>query len=240
MPMPPPDWSRSAADDRRARTSGLIEAVLPSPVASAETRRLRGDHPLYGEESRLVERAGEKRRREFATGRECAREAMAALGVTSAAVPGGDHGEPLWPAGLVGSITHCEGYCACALARAAEVAGIGIDAEPNLPLPAGVDLPSIASTSECQGVAALQRAQPEVRWDKLLFSAKESVYKAWSGLSGERWLDFDHAAVSFDATSGTFVAEVLVATSAGTGRPISAIAGRWASDGQVLVTAAFI
>jgi 4'-phosphopantetheinyl transferase EntD len=238
--MPPPDWSRSAADARRARASGLIEAILPSCVASAETRRLCGDHPLHWDESRLVDHAGEKRRREFAAGRKCARNAMAALGVTLAALPGGAHGEPLWPAGLVGSLTHCEGYCACAVARAGEIVAIGIDAEPNLPLPPGVELASIASPSECQGVAALQRAHSEVRWDKLLFSAKESVYKAWSGLSGERWLDFDHAAVTFDAPSRTFVAEVLVSTSAGTGHPLSAIAGSWASDGHVLVTAAVI
>ncbi len=218
----------------------MIEAILPSLVACAETRRLRGDHPLYGEESRLVERAGEKRRRDFATGRNCAREAMGALGVGAAAIPGGAHGQPLWPAGLVGSITHCEGYCACALARAGEVAAIGIDAEPNRPLPGGVELASIASPSECRAVAALQRVHPQIRWDKLLFSAKESVYKAWSAACDERWLDFDQAAVSFDAAARTFVADLLVATSAAGGRPLSAIAGRWASDGNLLVTAAVI
>lgn len=238
--MPPPDWSRSADDGLRAPAPGLMEAVLPARVASAETRRLRGDHPLRGEEARLVERAGEKRRRELATGRSCAHEAMAALGVAAAAVPGGAHGEPLWPAGLVGSITHCEGYCASAVARAGEFAAVGIDAEPNRPLPDGVELASIASAAECRRVAALRRAQPEIRWDKLLFSAKESVYKAWSALSGERWLDFDHAAVSFDAAARTFVAELLVSTAAGDGSPLAAVSGRWASDGAVLVTAAVV
>jgi 4'-phosphopantetheinyl transferase EntD len=218
----------------------MIEAVLPAGVAAVDTRRLRADHPLYEDESRLVERAGEKRRREFATGRKCAHDAMAALGVTSTAVPSAAHGEPVWPAGLVGSITHCEGYCASAVARAGEIVGLGIDAEPNQPLPAGVGLATIASARERLRVTALERARPGIRWDKLLFSAKESVYKAWSALSGERWLDFDHAAITFDATARTFVADLLVPTSAGFGRPLSAVEGRWASDGEVLVTAAVI
>lgn len=218
----------------------MIEAVLPEGVASADTRRLRDDHPLHADESRQLARAGEKRRREFATGRKCAHEAMAALGVDDAAVPSAAHGEPIWPAGLVGSITHCEGYCAGAVARAGEIVGIGIDAEPNRPLPAGVGLATIASPSERLRVAALERARPGVCWDKLLFSAKESVYKAWSPLSGERWLDFEHAAVAFDPAARTFVAELLVPTSAGAGRPLSAVSGRWASDGEVLVTAAVI
>ena len=176
----------------------MIEAVLPAGVAAVETRRLRADHPLYEDESRLVERAGEKRRREFATGRKCAHDAMAALGVTSAAVPSAAHGEPVWPVGLVGSITHCEGYCASAVARAGEIVGLGIDAETE-PAAAGRGRAGDdRSASERLRVTALERARPGIRWDKLLFSAKESVYKAWSALSGERWLDFDHAAITFD------------------------------------------
>ncbi len=42
---------------------------------------------------------------------------------------------PQWPAGVVGSMTHCEGYRAAAVARSDELTGIGIDAEPHRPLP---------------------------------------------------------------------------------------------------------
>ncbi len=44
-------------------------------------------------------------------------------------MPVGSYREPLWPRGIVGSLTHCEGYCAVVAAREERVAGLGVDAE---------------------------------------------------------------------------------------------------------------
>jgi len=90
---------------------------------------------LFPAEEAVVRTAGPRRRAEFTVGRRCAREALAGLGLPVAPVLAGRAGEPLWPAGVTGSITHCPGYRACAVARAADVAGIGIDAEPDRPRP---------------------------------------------------------------------------------------------------------
>ena len=84
---------------------------------------------LWPEEAAAVQHAVEKRRREFAVGRMLARAALAAIGDPPSAIPTGNHREPVWPAGIVGSITHCAGYCAAAVARDAMVVALGIDAE---------------------------------------------------------------------------------------------------------------
>ena len=86
----------------------------------------------------LVARAVDRRRAEFTTVRTCARIALGRLGLPPAPLLTGSKREPLWPAGVVGSITHCDGYRAAAVARASEVAAIGIDAEPHDPLPDGI------------------------------------------------------------------------------------------------------
>ena len=101
----------------RARGAGsmsLLADLLPPFVSAAETREDRLDVELFPEEELALGDAVEKRRREFMTGRACAREALAGLGFPDSPVGSGTKGEPLWPPGVVGSITHCEGYRACA------------------------------------------------------------------------------------------------------------------------------
>ena len=83
-----------------------------------------------------------------------------------------------------------------------------MDAEPHDTLPDGV-LEAVASGGEQARLAALTAAGPGVCWDRLLFSAKESVYKAWFPLT-RRWLGFEEACVDFDPASGSFTARLLV------------------------------
>ena len=73
------------------------------------------------------------------------------------------------------------------MARDREVASIGVDAEPNEPLPGTCSGWSPTPPSG-PGWPSCWRP-PAVSWDRLLFSAKESVYKAWFPLT-LRWLDF--------------------------------------------------
>jgi 4'-phosphopantetheinyl transferase EntD len=136
---------------------------------------------------------------------------------------------PRWPDGVVGSMTHCDGYRAAAVARAADLAALGIDAEPHGPLPDGV-LDAVAREEELAMLDGLRRAAPGVHWDRLLFSAKESVYKAWFPVTG-RWLGFEDASLAFDR-GGTFRARILVDDS-----PFAAFEGRWATGGGLAVTA---
>jgi 4'-phosphopantetheinyl transferase EntD len=108
--------------------AGVIEEILPENVAVVDTTEDRLDVELFPAEVQSLGGAVEKRRREFITGRACARGALAQLGMDPVAIPSGERGEPCWPAGIVGSITHCAGYRACALARVGVIAALGIDA----------------------------------------------------------------------------------------------------------------
>jgi 4'-phosphopantetheinyl transferase EntD len=158
---------------------------------------------LAGERS-LVSGAIPSRVAEFTSARRCARDALAALGSPPVPILSGPHREPLWPTGIVGSITHCLGYRAAAVAPASGGRALGIDAEPNLPLPDGV-LDIVARPDERAAVALLTDAVPDVAWDRLLFSAKESVYKAWFPVTGT-WLGFEDAEISVG--DGTFVVSI--------------------------------
>jgi 4'-phosphopantetheinyl transferase EntD len=212
----------------------VIEEILPGAVVVEETLR-ELDVVLFPEEQAAVGGAVEKRRREFTTARACARGALAKLGLPLQAIPVGARGEPRWPAGVVGSITHCQGYRACALARRSDVLSIGIDAEPNEALPDGV-LGEIAFAEELVWLRKQMRIEPGVSWDRLLFSAKESVYKAWFPLAG-RWLGFEDATVSLDPSAGTFLARLLVRGPTVGGEPLRALHGRWLARDGLLLTA---
>nr|WP_245876911.1 4'-phosphopantetheinyl transferase superfamily protein [Streptomyces uncialis] len=176
-------------------SSTLLAGLLPPQVISAEAYT---DPPgvfLYPEEEAVITRAVDKRRREFTTGRYCARQALTALGVTPGPLPRGERGAPVWPAGVVGSLTHCDGYRAAAVAHRSEVTSLGVDAEPHARLPDDV-LGGVTLPAERDALAVLERRHPRLHWDRLLFSAKESVYKTWFPLTGA-WLGFEEAEVEF-------------------------------------------
>ena len=80
---------------------------------------------------------------------------------------------------------------------------------------------------------------PEVCWDRLLFSAKESVYKAWYPLTG-RWLDFAEAEVLIDPASARFVARLLVPGPVVAGRKWQEFAGSYVVRNGLVLTAVAI
>jgi 4'-phosphopantetheinyl transferase EntD len=212
----------------------VITGLVPALVAAHEEF---GDPPgltLFPAEDAALGTVVEQRRREYTTVRWCARRALAGIGLPPAPVVPGVRGAPGWPAGVVGSMTHCAGYRAAAVARTADACTVGIDAEPHEPLPDGV-LAAIATPAEAAHVADLLRTHPRVRWDRMLFSAKESVYKAWFPLTG-RWLGFADADIVFDP-AGTFTARLLVDAPVVGGRRPVGFAGRWACRGDLLATA---
>lgn len=206
------------------------------PVTVAETF---GDDPaaiLFPEENAAVARAVEGRRREFATGRACARTALARLGQPPAPIVSGLRGAPQWPQGVTGSITHCPGYRAAAVALTRDIVSLGLDAEPNKPLPNHGMLDLIATEPERARLAVLSEEIPGVYWERLLFSAKESVYKTWFPLT-RRWLDFESADIVIDPWAGAFTACLLVDGPVVNGSPITVLHGRWLVDQGLLATA---
>ena len=213
----------------------MIEKILPDGIACAESFGDQLDAELFPEEEELIARAVDKRRREFRTARACARTALAGLGVPPAPILSGERGAPVWPPGIVGSIAHCAGYRVAAVSRDSETLAIGLDAEPDEPLPAGV-LDAIALPGERFRLRELAAARPAANGDRLLFCAKESVYKAWFPLVG-RWLGFEEADVVIDAAQGTFAARLLVPAPPVGGVPLTGFAGRWLFSDGFIVTA---
>ncbi|MFH9402078.1 4'-phosphopantetheinyl transferase superfamily protein [Streptomyces sp. NPDC017638] len=142
------------------------------------------------------------------------------------------------------------------MAAHAEVwAALGVDAEPALPLQYGV-LGLVASEREQRMVARLSGKRPGLPWDRLLFSAKEAVYKAWYP-AARQWIGTSAVEVAF-TTDGLLTAEIrpdrtppLLARrrpdAAGAARPGGVAArpggvaarytGRWRIEGGLLLTA---
>jgi len=217
-----------AAQTALAVARPVIGEILPTAVVRwCETS---GDEVLnlFPAEAAALRGAGRKRLTEFMTVRWCARQALAQLGRSAAPIVPGLLGMPLWPSGVVGSMTHCPGYRAAAVATAADLTSVGIDAEPDLPLPEGV-LDVVALPSERRELPG----RGDVAWDRLLFSAKESTYKAWFPVT--------HGSLGFHEVEivlspfGTFTAHLHTPSPSilrGTH-----LAGRWVAGGGVVLTA---
>lgn len=163
---------------------------------------------MHPAEAALVERAVERRRREFAIGRQCARRALARLGVIGFPLLVGPDRAPLWPAGLVGSITHTHagpaGFCGAAVAARSDVAALGIDAEGVDPLsPALWDF--VLTDAEKRRLDEKPKAG---HLAKLAFVAKEATLKAVLPTAGQP-LDFRDIQVDVAPAEDGFVAEVV-------------------------------
>lgn len=215
-------------------TGKLLSTVLPPVLASAELYGDPADLAPLPEEEPLIARSVAKRRNEFVTVRYCARQALGDLGLPPVPILKGDKGEPCWPDGVVGSLTHCEGFRGAVVGRTAEVRSVGIDAEPHAVLPKGV-LDAISLPAERSALSGLPGG---AHWDRVLFCAKEATYKAWFPLT-HRWLGFEDAHITFtvdgSGSAGGFESKILVDPRAESGPPLTALSGRWSvGDGLVL------
>jgi len=213
----------------------VIEDILPGSVAAAESRTDLSGGRLYPEEQALLARALDPRRREFTTVRSCARDALAKLGLPPAPILRGDDGAPIWPVGVVGSMTHCRSYRAAVVARSVEMWAVGVDAEPNEPLPSEV-MDVVAHEEERAWVSHLRAERPGVNWDRLLFSTKESVFKTWYPMNRRR-LDFNQIAITVETAEGIFSAELHESATAPTASALTSFTGRWLARDGLLLTA---
>jgi 4'-phosphopantetheinyl transferase EntD len=216
--------------DRAPRVADVLAALLPPGVASA-VRDPSEAVELHPEEAVYVARAVEKRRREFASGRACARLAMAELGLEPRAIPAGPRREPLWPVGVVGSLTHTVGFCAAAVTTRDAYAGLGIDAEPDGPL-SGAVAARVCSRDELD--ASRGCGLDDATLAHVLFSAKEAVYKCQFPASGA-YLGFHD--VRLELEESTFRAELGVP--AGPYARGLVFRGSWRRSAGLILTAAW-
>lgn len=187
----------------RESLSSTIRRLFPEAVVTVVRMGDFDPAPLMAEEEPCIRGAVPKRRREFTRGRSCARAALERLGIRGHPLVRGPDRTPVWPEGIVGSITHCEGLTAAAVARRGPLLSVGIDAEPATPLES--DLISLVCTgSEIRWMETV-RPPPFANWAKLLFSAKEAVHKSVYPLSGAT-LDFREVTIAVHMDEGTFSA----------------------------------
>jgi 4'-phosphopantetheinyl transferase EntD len=199
--------------------SGLLVSVLVPGLFGAEMHDQGQALSLHPQEQREVAGAVAKRQRDFALGRACAHAALKRLNRDAGPIARADDGAPVWPAGIVGSITHTQGYAAAVVAAAADFAGLGVDAEQA----GGVtqDLwPRLFDAGEREMLA--RQADPS-RLAVILFSAKESCHKA----GAERVLRFHDLRVTLDENN--FTAR----------RGAEAFQGRYVVQDALVVTAAW-
>ncbi len=186
----------------------LVRDALPSGVGVGVMRMGDGAlpplHPL--EEQYLGPNATARRRGMFTLGRAAARAALAELGVGFLeAIGRGPGGEPMWPDGVVGAISHSGELAMALVGSGADFAGIGVDLERRSPGLSERGARLVCRPTEMEWVSsgddgALRRT--------LLFSAKEAIFKAVYPI--ERvWLGFGDAELRWDGSRCLFEARIL-------------------------------
>jgi 4'-phosphopantetheinyl transferase EntD len=221
--------------DSKNELTPALSTILPAECRCVEVVGEIAEPEVFPEEANTIRNLTPARRQEFLTGRACARRALSNLGLPAGAIPRGRDRDPLWPSGIVGSITHCTGYRAAAVAQSRHIQGIGIDAEPNERLDRDI-LRVIAIEKEFAELECLPGA---CCWDRLLFSAKESVFKAWFPLT-RRWLDFYDVNVKFSPETHSFRAFICLTNTAGSLTERYLIEGTFVARKDILVSAVTI
>jgi 4'-phosphopantetheinyl transferase EntD len=211
----------------------MLHALFPSSAAVAALRPDAISRPLEVSPAWLAR----QRRIERRLGRQCAADALEALGVRIDAADLGEGRLPRWPAGFTGSISHCDTLCCAVAGRAADFTSLGVDVEGLRSLGLGVAL--VCGPSELACFATLPSLAAG-DWPMVAFSAKEAFYKCQYGLTG-RLLDFRDFEIGFQVDSphqGRFQLRRTDRRLAGDSFEAE-IHGAWAIDHQHVYTAAW-
>lgn len=214
----------------------LVAALVPGGIAFAVAVPEVWNGTLPPAEEIFVAGATLKRKREFGAGRTCARLALQQLGCEAVALPSGADRYPVWPAGVVGSISHCDGCAVAVVARRERAASLGVDVERSGRVGERL-LADITTRGERRHVRDLGGSSG-CDWSTLAFSAKESFYKCYRPVVKQE-LNFHDVEVQFDLLEGTFVARLV-----NPNRPPllgrSSIAGRFSCDASHVATGIFV
>ncbi len=209
------------------------EGLLSGGIALAQVSvAQRGSDLFPAERDCLSARAVSRRRREFAAGRVAAHRAMAELGVEPGPVLCGPDRAPIWPQGLVGSITHTDVYAFAAVGRVAEgILAIGLDVEHAVPLEDEL-LDTVCSESESRW---LENQAESGLMAKLIFCAKEAAYKCQYSLTGQLF-GFDGLEIRVNEEAGSF--EAVLTEDQGPLTQGTVISGRFSIEFGLIMAAA--
>jgi len=189
-----------------AHEVGVLQSLFPRDCAVAVRTEPGRVSDLFESEAVSVRDAVPDRQAEFAAGRACVRQALRSVGAPPYAILPGKFRAPVWPHGLIGSISHCPGLCVAVVAHRLMGKAVGVDVETNDRLADGMH--DIVAILDERG--ALDNLQRALKCDplKLLFVIKEALFKLYFPAT-RHFLDFHHASVRLDPETGTFEAELV-------------------------------
>lgn len=174
--------------DNPAKLSAELAALFPPGVSAAELTVPVPRTLLTAAELQFIAHCADKRIADFSAGRACAHRALCELGILEFSVLAGERREPIWPASVIGSITHTHGYAAAVVGRQRDLKSVGLDCE----VIDSVDeelWSRICTTAEIDRLAQLPPAE-RGRQAALIFAAKEAFYKCQFPLTRE-WVGFE-------------------------------------------------
>ena len=155
--------------------TGIGESTVFQAVGCGSSRSAAVISPVDSDESGLsecersyIKMAVASRRREFATGRRLAKWCLNRIGHPWTSISRHSDRSPVWPAGIVGSISHCRHLAV--VTASSRWFGVGVDVE-CLNHPTLIDMAGLFTAAE-------QRSVCRPYGTTILFSAKEAVYKA--------------------------------------------------------------
>jgi len=163
-----------------------IEMLPRSGFGFASARTIADESVLLHAERELLDAANANRCGEFAIGRYCARLALGHLGLAPKPILRDENGAPIWPQGILGSISHTRGLTVAIVVAEKLGKGVGVDAEHIR----GRFPPDVFAAIGTAREKDLISRHPEPTRDRLryaIFSAKESVFKCLYGAFKERW-----------------------------------------------------
>ncbi|MDP6436361.1 MAG: 4'-phosphopantetheinyl transferase superfamily protein [Gammaproteobacteria bacterium] len=213
---------------RDSEIQSLLTELFPDQVAVCFSTGQPSESDLLPEELAHTKKMVGLRRLEFAQGRACARAALESLGLPPDAIPTGSNREPLWPEGVVGSISHTDGAAAAVVGHGAQFAGLGLDMESAEPL--GDDLVELICRPDEEGRENGKHA-------KLLFSIKEAIYKCIYP-TVQTFVDFQEMKVKVDAGSHSFAAEAH--TPACEQALVNRLEGKFRIAGELILSSAWL
>lgn len=168
-----------------------LSPLFPSDVVIVHATEAMWATPVHAEEERLILGSVTKRQRQFRAGRNAAHAALRQLDAPDGPLLRGDNRQPIWPQGFSGSISHCDDSCVAACAREGAILSLGLDVEPLEPLK-----PGISRYIETDDETAFMQRHTELP-PRLIFSAKESLYKCYYPLVG-RFFGFHSVILDID------------------------------------------
>jgi 4'-phosphopantetheinyl transferase EntD len=199
------------------------------------TTKFVGVEALTNNEGALVKNAGKKRIADFSTGRFCAKMAMETIGIFNAEILTGTGREPLWPQGIVGSISHSKKLVGAVVSPANKMHAVGLDIETMGNVKREMwDL--LYTAPEQKFLSALSNEELEL-FTTLLFSLKESFYKFQYPIT-KLYLDFKDVEVHY--INETFRLNVITKLSYPNNIPLKLLNFQWVKFEDQIISLCYL